>query len=60
MAEYFLFSIPILNKIAYILLSAANTVGTTTGGSAYRNGTCLTSPECTQKGGESSGSCAGG
>ena len=35
-------------------------MGTAAGGSAYRNGTCLTSPECEGKGGQSSGSCAGG
>jgi len=29
-------------------------------GSEYRNGTCLTAPECTSKSGTGSGSCAGG
>lgn len=29
-------------------------------GSQYRNGTCLTSAECSQKGGSSGGDCAGG
>ena len=29
-------------------------------GNTYRNGTCFTAAECTEKGGSSSGSCAGG
>ena len=29
-------------------------------GNTYRNGTCFTSAECTEKGGSASGSCAGG
>ena len=29
-------------------------------GAQYRNGTCMTTPECTAKGGATSGSCAGG
>jgi len=29
-------------------------------GNTYRNGTCLTNAECGEKGGSSSGSCAGG
>merc|ERR1712110_1089520 len=40
--------------------NAQNTGGTSPGGSSYRNGTCLTSPECSNKGGQSLGSCAGG
>ena len=29
-------------------------------GNTYRNGTCFTAAECTEKGGSASGSCAGG
>jgi len=33
---------------------------TSSAGNSLRNGTCFTSPECLEKGGEASGSCAGG
>jgi len=33
---------------------------TSSSGNTYRNGTCFTAAECTEKGGSSSGSCAGG
>ena len=36
------------------------TTGLLAHGSTYRNGTCMTAPECSQKGGSESGTCAGG
>jgi hypothetical protein len=36
------------------------TTGLLASGSQYRNGTCMTAPECSQKGGSESGTCAGG
>ena len=43
-----------------ILSSNRQTTGNLPEGSRYRNGTCMTEPECTQKGGSESGTCAGG
>ena len=43
-----------------ISYSNRQTTGNLPEGSRYRNGTCLTEPECAQKGGAESGTCAGG
>ena len=43
-----------------IISSNRQTTGNLPEGSRYRNGTCMTEPECTQKGGSESGTCAGG
>lgn len=42
------------------MLSNRQTSGLLPEGATYRNGTCMTAPECTQKGGSESSSCAGG
>ena len=46
--------------IPIISYSNRQTTGNLPEGSRYRNGTCLTEPECTQRGGSESGTCAGG
>ena len=44
----------------HVMLSNRQTSGLLPEGATYRNGTCMTAPECTQKGGSESSSCAGG
>ena len=50
----------LLDLWIHVMLSNRQTSGLLPEGATYRNGTCMTAPECTQKGGSESSSCAGG